>query len=584
MEYINSQHSTRMKRNLEDLLENGHLSDITLIADGRKFFCHKVILSLVCPYFSTMFQTPLKESCENTIEVHGVSKEVMESVIHYIYLGDIRVPADNVQGILFAADMMDLQELKNECCEFFWEHIDASNCMGLYKVGAQISCKRLEERAWKYALCNFHDVIGNDEFTNLCLEDLKEYIKSPLLNVTKEEYLVDAVLKWLSNGNEEHADCVFECVHVKQLSRTYLSKLLSHKIVKTSENLSTLLRNILKGVKDATTHNLEPRIFSGLQDGIFILGNSTNIKVCDDHTENVCLTIVPNESDFKCSSVNIPIPLRQRSEDDLCDTVACCNVDNIVCVSGFQGHEDKMWKYDPLYNYWSVTTIFLSYRSSHNLVVCGKDTLYAVGGVDPYLDIFDEQIEQLNLSLDQSKEVGTLHMPVKWGGCVSYDDKILLFGGETWDYINSEPEACDLIQMFDTSTCQTTVLHTRLFAPTDVARAVVYSHKIILMDSESSWILDCPQLIANQRDSVVNQIVKPGSDSVYFSTEIVDDKLVVVAGESGHSEDNTDLRQVKVAPVKDFIVEGKEVEWQTVGQLYEPLKVCATCRVRVKIN
>lgn len=86
MEFVSQEHYQGITESFYNLLnyEPEHLSDVTLVAGDKKFFCHKLILSATCPYFYTMFHTPMKEKTENEVEIFGVEGPVMEAVIRYV--------------------------------------------------------------------------------------------------------------------------------------------------------------------------------------------------------------------------------------------------------------------------------------------------------------------------------------------------------------------------------------------------------------------------------------------------------------------------------------------------------------------
>ena len=48
----------------------------------------------------------------------------------YVYLGIVEVTTENVQSLLQGASMLNLLALRNVCCQFLQQHLDASNCLG----------------------------------------------------------------------------------------------------------------------------------------------------------------------------------------------------------------------------------------------------------------------------------------------------------------------------------------------------------------------------------------------------------------------------------------------------------------------
>ncbi|KAK7882070.1 hypothetical protein WMY93_028244 [Mugilogobius chulae] len=72
---------------LKQLLDAQQLCDVTLLVEGKKFMCHRVLLAAVSPYFRAMFTSPLVESRLTEIRLEDVTPAVMDTVIRFVYSG-----------------------------------------------------------------------------------------------------------------------------------------------------------------------------------------------------------------------------------------------------------------------------------------------------------------------------------------------------------------------------------------------------------------------------------------------------------------------------------------------------------------
>lgn len=65
---------------------------------------------------------------------------------------------DNVQELMVAADMLQLQEVVAVCGEFLKGHMDPSNCVGIFQFLEQIACMDMLEFTENYIHVHFLEV------------------------------------------------------------------------------------------------------------------------------------------------------------------------------------------------------------------------------------------------------------------------------------------------------------------------------------------------------------------------------------------------------------------------------------------
>lgn len=65
---------------------------------------------------------------------------------------------DNVQELMVAADMLQLQEVVTVCGEFLKGHMDPSNCVGIFQFLEQIACLGMLEFTENFIHVHFLEV------------------------------------------------------------------------------------------------------------------------------------------------------------------------------------------------------------------------------------------------------------------------------------------------------------------------------------------------------------------------------------------------------------------------------------------
>ena len=122
------------------------------------FFIYRVILSACSPYFRAMFTGELAESRQTEVTIRDIDEQAMELLIDFCYTSYILVEETNVQTLLPAACLLQLQEIQDVCCEFLKRQLDPSNCLGIRAFADTHSCRELLRIADKFTQHNFQEV------------------------------------------------------------------------------------------------------------------------------------------------------------------------------------------------------------------------------------------------------------------------------------------------------------------------------------------------------------------------------------------------------------------------------------------
>ena len=107
--------------NLRSRINDPTYSDITFIVEGRKFYAHKIVLSLISEHFHVMFCSGMKDSKINEIVIEDISYPIFYSIMHFLYTGDFEFGAemegqehslDQLHEFLRFADRFMLTDIK----------------------------------------------------------------------------------------------------------------------------------------------------------------------------------------------------------------------------------------------------------------------------------------------------------------------------------------------------------------------------------------------------------------------------------------------------------------------------------------
>ncbi|KAJ8681151.1 hypothetical protein QAD02_016938 [Eretmocerus hayati] len=235
---------------MEEYLHKQQLTDVVLIAGQKRIPAHRIVLSANCEYFAAMFTNPLRETTENEIELKEVDGNALWTLVKYFYTGTIDLLEDNVEALLSTASLLQLNYIVEICCQFLIKQLHPSNCLGIKKFADIHNCPNLMKTANTYINDNFMEVIWNQEFFHLSADDVANLLQSDDLNVSSEEYVLDALLRWLEhdpNNRKSEASRLLAFVKLPLLTPAFLTDHVeSNKMFQEHRSSQVLIMEALK--------------------------------------------------------------------------------------------------------------------------------------------------------------------------------------------------------------------------------------------------------------------------------------------------------------------------------------------------
>uniref|UniRef100_A0A8C6YY89 Kelch like family member 17 n=1 Tax=Nothoprocta perdicaria TaxID=30464 RepID=A0A8C6YY89_NOTPE len=398
--------------------QRGLLCDIVLHVGPKEIKAHKVVLASCSPYFHAMFTNEMSESRQTHVTLHDIDPQALEQLVQYAYTAEIVVGEGNVQTLLPAASLLQLNGVRDACCKFLLSQLDPSNCLGIRGFADTHSCSDLLKSAHKYVLQHFVEVSKTEEFMLLPLKQVLDLISSDSLNVPSEEEVYRAVLSWVKHdvdSRRQHVPRVSllgKCVRLPLLSRDFLmSNVDTELLVRHHSECKDLLIEALKyhlmpeqrGV--LSNSRTRPRRCEGASTVLFAVGKALYDGTSDlatvesyDPVTNSWQPEVSMGTRRSCLGVAALHGLLYAAGgyDGLWEAVGArelclvhnCGViafadGNLYAVGGYDSssHLATVEKYEPQINTWTPIANMLSRRSSAGVAVL-EGMLYVAGGND----------------------------------------------------------------------------------------------------------------------------------------------------------------------------------------------------------
>ncbi|KAL4222931.1 hypothetical protein ACF0H5_018972 [Mactra antiquata] len=170
-----------------------------------------------------MFCNPVKERDEKVVQMHDVAPDTIQTVIGYMYTGNVILTNENAQDILMAATMLELTHLIEQCANYMIREVCLDNCMEMFLFASHFACLKLKLHCRKFILDHFSDLIKDDKFYDIGAEDLEDVISCDDISVENEETVLEVIKKWVEFGKsrDEYFPRLFRHVRLPLLNEEY---------------------------------------------------------------------------------------------------------------------------------------------------------------------------------------------------------------------------------------------------------------------------------------------------------------------------------------------------------------------------
>lgn len=183
----------KLSEDLEELLQSGNSSDMTIKVKGQEFKAHRSIVCARSPVFTSMFRHEMSEKITGIVEIEDCEPDVFKEFLHYIYTGRFQNLTSKIVFDLFeAGDKYQMDDLKAYCLEFMKNSaVSVDTYCDILGVSLRYGEQVLMDIAISFFSENVADITKSDKWQNFSIENPTESHKL-LLDVLKKQ---DEILK-----------------------------------------------------------------------------------------------------------------------------------------------------------------------------------------------------------------------------------------------------------------------------------------------------------------------------------------------------------------------------------------------------
>lgn len=445
-----SRHLHHLSEGLEKLWNTGAHSDITVHVENRTFHCHKAVLFATSPYFDAMFSSGMRETISGEITFKDMAADTFELVLEYIYTGKDVVTQDNVIKLLKASSLLQIRTLCEKCEEILVPYLDLENCIDIWRLSLIHSWEKVKIGAFKLILSHFMDLAKQDAFMRLDPYEVIQIVKDDALNVSSEEDVIEAVMKWSRRRDTDTRKAklgqIFANLRLGHLSAERLASLKEPgssvadcKIAQKSIDEAMQYKLLHARRQEANSIVSHYRNCSPTEEVLVIMGGCVSMMPPYKRCHDVLAFSFLQQKWYKLSQ----LPYDPGIE------FATCSYANDIFLTGGGSKTQTFLKYRADKNKWKIGKPLCQGRRRHVMVAL-SNAIYVIGGYDHRIGEGSRMlssIEKYDFAEDGWEECANLKLPVSSFSSAVSGEKIYLFGGEKNDKMDT-----GVIQCFDTTT------------------------------------------------------------------------------------------------------------------------------------
>lgn len=528
--FLCERYAAKLLINLNALRADIRFCDVEIVAGERRFNAHRIVLSAASAYFEAMFRPELGlcEGKQRSVVLHSIDPVILKALLDFIYTGRIHIEQHNVQELLAAADMLQVPDVVDQCCEFLSRELHATNALGILRFAETHHCEQLAATAQSFVHTNFPQVAAEDELLDTPQALLSRILTSEWLRVDAESQVFAAALRWVQHDVMQRRQFVFDILSNIRLALVPV-KLIDQAIAECRDgSLKVALRSVRTDLSSKRGQlvplRVSPRV-SALKH-IYIFGGAKRETSSGWNPADCIFDSVAKFDIFRREwSEAAPMKIGRIQPG-----VATFS-GKIYVIGGERGSQilANGEVFDPQHNSWETVCPMIVPRCEFGLCTFGQG-LWAVGGwigedIGGSMELYDP-------ADDSWTEVGEMPQPRFSMGVVSFEGLIYIVGGCTTssrhlaDLISYNPVTREwtYLAAMQTARCQLGVAildrHLYVVGGNNRLKEVLSSVERYSFDDDK-WQTVCPMNVCRASPAVAaadGLLYVAGGDQVTFFT------------------------------------------------------------------
>uniref|UniRef100_UPI00398F2F99 kelch-like protein 42 n=1 Tax=Pristiophorus japonicus TaxID=55135 RepID=UPI00398F2F99 len=152
---------------------------IAIVIEDKTYNVSKSKLIEKSDYFRALYNSGMKESEEDSVQLQGLSVRGLELVIEFIITSKVHFDNETLEDLVETASFLQVTSILN----LLLSEVKVDNCVELYKLSEIYGISDLMNASLKFMVCHYHPMLRRQEFRHLP-STLRQQIKEMRLKGT----------------------------------------------------------------------------------------------------------------------------------------------------------------------------------------------------------------------------------------------------------------------------------------------------------------------------------------------------------------------------------------------------------------
>ncbi|BHF85360.1 hypothetical protein SprV_1002852400 [Sparganum proliferum] len=188
---------------LNEIRTSGELKELVIeVKHGATLNAHRIILAARIPSLRAALSGALGKD-NSVLKWPTVPLNLANSLIKYVYTGQLEVTQTNAMAVVMFAKMMKLSELENWGVQFMATRVTLENLATTWDFARSSNMGPLMETCISLMQAQFMNFISTDLFLRLPADTVLTLLRNDHLSVDSEEAVFEAISSWVGAGDKE---------------------------------------------------------------------------------------------------------------------------------------------------------------------------------------------------------------------------------------------------------------------------------------------------------------------------------------------------------------------------------------------
>nr|VZI37440.1 unnamed protein product [Spirometra erinaceieuropaei] len=238
---------------LNEIRTSGEFKELVIeVKDGAILNAHRIILAARIPSLRAALSGALGKD-NSVLKWPTVPLNLANSLLQYVYTGQLEVTQANAMAIVMFAKMMKMSDLENWGVQFMSNRVNLENLATTWDFAKSMRMESLMETCINLMQAQFTSFVSTDLFIRLPADTVLTLLRNDNLSVDSEEAVFEAISSWVAAGDKEcdtkrlrlHAPEMLKEVRWCQTTVQFRSRLLnSHPIFRDNNSCARFMAQV----------------------------------------------------------------------------------------------------------------------------------------------------------------------------------------------------------------------------------------------------------------------------------------------------------------------------------------------------